>query len=130
MYIMLCREVIFPFLAEHANLAVSEMVCDVLLNTRHPEKQYSDAAFNVLRKAGLVAAEPVCKIIASSNASIDTWMKAVGFLGELGDRKSASCLIEGMQNVHPEWSSLNKKSAMEAGARAIEKIDRRATVTE
>lgn len=123
LYVDLCTDVVFPFLAEHADIATAQTVCDTMLEHDPGYEGYSNAAFEVLRKAGLAAAEAVCGVVVSSYASINLWKRAVGFLGALGDTEAVPSIIRGMKTVHPKWSSLNKESAMEVGVWALVKLD-------
>jgi hypothetical protein len=121
-YIQLCQEVIFPYLAEHVTLPIAQAVCNSLIENNIGYKDYNNAAFSVLEHAGLTALKPVCDMVVSRSVDINTWKQAVGLLRGLGQKEAIPAIIEGMKTVRPNWNSVNG-GAMGVGVQALMALD-------
>lgn len=122
-YIQLCEDVVFPYLAEHTSLAVVQTICDTLFEKSYYWQEYYDSAFEVLEKAGVLAAKPMCEILLNQDTQINLWKRAIEFVRNLGEKEAVSSIVMGMKNVHPKWSFINKESAIAKGVQALMTLD-------
>jgi hypothetical protein len=119
----LCIKDVFPYLAEHANLAAIQLVCDTLSEYPFGVQGFDDSGFYVLEKAGKLAVKPVCNIIDSIYTHIGLWIRAVNFMRDHKEKDAISSIVIGMKNKHPDWSSINIEQSMAIGVQALVALD-------